>query len=142
MIPPGVTTPCTLDAIPGAMIVATLQGEIAPRWKSAPFTKLLAVRLGPGGITLRAKACENVPACAVTVTLPGVEPAFTLTWARPAELVFTVLAERVPGPVIEKATGKFASGCPVLPLTCTTRGWPNACPTGAVCVSPETFCNP
>src|SRR5437764_5797555 len=49
----GTTTPRMVGATPNAEMVAMLQGESAPRWKSAPFRKPLTVRFGPGGITVR-----------------------------------------------------------------------------------------
>src|SRR5215471_13520506 len=117
--------------MPGATIVATPQGEIAPVWKSAPFLKLLVWRLGPGGITVIAKVCVKLPpADAVTVTAPGVEPAVRVTCARPLEPVVTLFAEIVAGPLTVKLTGKFATGCPFEPFTWTTSGWGAACPEG------------
>src|SRR5882757_5153387 len=116
--------------MPGAMMVAMLQGESAPRWKSAPLTKPPADRLGPGGITLSVKLCVNVPAEAVTVTVPGVAPAVAVAviCARPFEPVLAVEAERVAGPETLKDTGKLATGWPLLPLTCTTNGEAKGCP--------------
>src|SRR5579872_4920509 len=97
--------PFRLGARPAARIVAMLQGEIEPFWKSAPFTKLLAVICGPGGDTVREKVTgARLPALAVTVTAPAVPPACTVTCARPLPSVVTLEEESVAGPLTEKFT--------------------------------------
>src|SRR5512133_2446475 len=96
-------------ARPLAMMVATLHGESAPRWKSAPFRKLDAVSVGPGGDTVRLNVCEKPLAAAVTVTAPAVAPAVTVTCACPLEPVLTVALESVAGPVTVNVTGTPAA---------------------------------
>src|SRR4051794_40618438 len=101
--------------MPGAMMVAMLQGESAPAWKSAPFTNPPTVSVGPGGITVRVKLWVKVPAVAVTVTAPGVAPVFAVAviCARPLALVLAVAADRVAGPDALNATVKLARGWPL-----------------------------
>src|SRR5436853_1330196 len=104
------------------MMVARPQGESDPFCKPPVLKKLPGDSDGPAGITVRLKVWLNAPTAAVTVTGPLVPPACTVTCARPLVSVLTVAAERVPGPVIEKLTGLFETGWPVLPFTWTTRG--------------------
>ncbi len=85
-------------------MVAMLQGEIEPVWKSAPFTKLLAVSCGPGGETISVKVAVKLPTVALTVAVPAVAPAVAVTCACPLLPVTAVVDERVTGPDTENWT--------------------------------------
>src|SRR5579883_1461852 len=129
--------------MPDATIVAKLHGEMLPCCRSAPFRNPDTVSDGPGGMTVRLKlAGVLTPATeAVTVTLPGVEPAVTFTCATPLLLVFTVVAESVAGPLTLNCTGTFAA-VPFEAETCTTSGLVKAALTIAIWPLPETALMP
>src|SRR5215475_8266642 len=118
-----VTMVCSPGARPGATIVAMLQGESEPNAKSAPFIKLPAVSVGPGGATVRLNCWLKPLELAVTVTAPAVAPALTVTEACPVLSVFTVLAERVAGPETLNCTGT-PTAVPLLAFNFTTNGAP------------------
>src|SRR5450759_385874 len=76
------TRPWMLGANPGAVTVTRLHGERAPIRAPPPaLRKLPEDRIGPGGMILRVKTWEKLPTNAVTVTVPGVAPAFTVIFA-------------------------------------------------------------
>src|ERR1017187_5179048 len=134
------TVPMILGANPEAVTVTRLQGDRAVNRAPPPaLKKLLPVRAGPGGITVRVKIWEMRPMTAVTVTAPGVAPAVTGTCARPWPSVCAEPTERVALPVGTKLTTWPDKGWPLVPLTCTTRGAANGCPDWVVCCSPDTF---
>src|ERR1022692_3194146 len=115
------TVPRILGANPEAVTVTRLQGDRAANLAPPPaLKKLLEVRAGPGGMTVRLNAgAEKFPTNAVTVTAPGVAPAVTVICARPVTSVCAELAERVALPVGTKLTTWPDRGWPLVPLTCT-----------------------
>src|SRR6478752_264620 len=68
----GAITPCTPGARPCATMVASEHGETPPVWPLAALRKLSDVSAGPGGVTVRANICVNVPIVAVMVSGPAV----------------------------------------------------------------------
>src|SRR5215467_12182074 len=136
-----VTMVCRPGASPVAMIVAMLQGESEPRWKSAPFRKLLGFSEGPGGVTVRLKVWLNPRALAVTLTAPEVALAATVIEAWPLLPVLTVVAERIAGPVTLNCTG-MPTAVPLFAVSSTTKGEGKVLLTIADCPLPDTIERP
>src|ERR1017187_5268229 len=86
------------------------------------------------------KVCEKVPMNALTVTVPAVDPAVTMTCAWPLALVSTDCDESVAVPLVTaKPIAWFDTGWVLVPFTCTTKGAPKFCPDWVVCRSPDTL---
>ena len=83
--------------------------------------KLLAVSVGPAGITVKEKVALKVPELAVTVTAPVVPPATTWTEALPVLSVVAAPVESTAGPVMAKFTGMPEAG-PLAEFNWTTSG--------------------
>ena len=82
---------------------------------------------------VRVKVWVMLPMDAVTVTVPDVAPAVTVTCARPVASLGTEVADRVAPPVRAKLTGWPTTGWPFVPLTCTISGALKFCPAWALC---------
>src|SRR4051812_41154661 len=86
-------------------------GLTPPACPPAPLKKLELVMPGPGNLTVSVKDALNPPADAVTVEVPGVDPACTGIVARPCvSVVATPLFERVTPPVAVNCTCTPAAG--------------------------------
>src|ERR1017187_3913500 len=93
----------------------------------------MTVRVNGDGI-------EKVPMKALTVTVPGVDPAITVTRAWPVGSVSAESVERVAAPLVtEKPIGWFDNVRPLVPSTCTISGDGKGCPDWVVCKSPDTL---
>src|SRR6476660_3963810 len=90
----GVTTPCTVGAIPAPKMV-TMPPGTTPGAKLAPLRNPEMVRLGPGSLLVSANDAVKLPTVAETEIGPGVAPAVTVMEALPEASVFAVAAESV-----------------------------------------------
>src|SRR5271154_801386 len=112
----------TLEAIPAPVTVPRPHGT-NPEAKLAALTKLEAVTVGPGAVTVKLTVAVKLPTVAVTETAPGGVPAVGVVIPGPLEIVVAADTLRPAGPATVKVTWMPGTGFLLTSDTTNTRGW-------------------